>query len=369
MGQDVARALSSLRRTRRSLTAAAALLSLTVLIGGWALGVDALKNVIPGTVGMKATTALGVLLAALGVELVADPARLRRMLVGRLCGAATATIGLAVGSQYLLSVDLGIDELLVHDAVGRALGVTHPGRLAPTTAACLLLIGAAIVLLGRSAEAGRRTAEVLVLPAGAIASLSTIGYLYAIPAFYGPASAAKMALATSTCFLLLVAAVLLARPHGRLLALMSTRDPGGILIRRLLPVSILMPLALGYARLSLGDAGVFGERVGTWWLSAATIVALCCIITQVAGRLSQADARQREMEAELQYLASHDALTGLFNRRRFDEEIRRVAARVRRYDEHSTLLIVDFDRMKRVNDDLGHGAGDRLIERVGAVVA
>jgi diguanylate cyclase (GGDEF)-like protein len=354
---------------RRTLCVAVGLVTLTVLVGGWALHVDGLTNIVPGTVGMKATTAVALLLAALGVELVGDTSGPRRLRLGLLCGLGTAAIGVAAGAQYVLGVDLGIDELFFRDTVGRTIGIAHPGRLAPTTAACLVLVGSAIVLLGRSTQGGWGTAERLVLPCAAVATLSSIGYLYEIPAFYGPASAAKMALTTAACVLGLVVAVLLARPHGRLVQLMTTTDPGGVLLRRLLPVSILMPLALGFARLRLGDAGVFGQRVGTWWLSAVTIAVLCCIVTRVAAKLSAAAARQREMEVELQHLASRDGLTGLFNRRRFDEELRRAGARVHRYEERSTLLVMDFDRMKRVNDELGHAAGDRLIEAVGALVA
>ena len=207
-----------------------------------------------------------------------------------------------------------------------------------------------------------------MIPVAAMGAMTLVGYLYAIPVFYGPASAAKMALNTGVCFLALAGAIVLARPRGRLLVLATTHDPGGIMLRRLLPLAVLLPLLLGWAKLTGEDAQVFSERVGTWWLSAATTLVLCVLIWRVAARLSQY-ARQRDvLEAELQRLASQDALTGLLNRRRFDEELAAAAARVARNGERCAVLVMDFDRMKRVNDTLGHAAGDELLQSVGEIL-
>ena len=74
------------------------------------------------------------------------------------------------------------------------------------------------------------------------------------------------------------------------------------------------------------------------------------------------------MQAQLQHLADHDALTGLFNRRRFTEELERALARARRADEAGAVLFLDLDGFKFVNDTLGHAAGDALIARVGGLL-
>jgi PAS domain S-box-containing protein len=74
------------------------------------------------------------------------------------------------------------------------------------------------------------------------------------------------------------------------------------------------------------------------------------------------DVTDRKMlEDELERLSQHDSLTGLFNRRRFEEELRRQLAYTRRYGSGGALLAIDVDRFKQVNDTLGHAVGDKVL--------
>jgi diguanylate cyclase (GGDEF)-like protein len=338
------------------------LTSAVVLVGGWVLGHSVLRNIVPGTVGMKALTAVGLLCASLSLLAVLTPAagRVRRR-IHRGLALVVLLLGALVLGEYIFGWRLGIDELLFVDHEGRAAGITYPGRFAPTTAVNFILVGAALLMLDHAPRRGWRPAEVLVLPAALVACMSIIGYTYGIPAFYGPGSAAKMALNTALCFLALAVAIVLARPHGHVLRLATTDDPGGVMMRHLGPLAILVPLMLGWMRLAAGDAGVFTDRIGTWWLTAATIGCFVALIGRLAARLSAADADRRALQAELERLAHRDSLTNLFNRYHFGAELVRAADVVRRYGRDATLLILDLDRMKPVNDEHGHRCGDALL--------
>jgi diguanylate cyclase (GGDEF)-like protein/PAS domain S-box-containing protein len=77
---------------------------------------------------------------------------------------------------------------------------------------------------------------------------------------------------------------------------------------------------------------------------------------------------RKRFETQLKRLADHDPLTGLFNRRRFEEELAAGVARLKRFGTTSALLILDLDGFKYVNDALGHGAGDELLRSVGRLL-
>jgi diguanylate cyclase (GGDEF)-like protein/PAS domain S-box-containing protein len=77
---------------------------------------------------------------------------------------------------------------------------------------------------------------------------------------------------------------------------------------------------------------------------------------------------RKRFETQLQYLADHDALTGLFNRHRFEEELSRQLAHSVHYGGGGALLILDLDNFKYVNDAFGHHAGDELIRSIAGLL-
>jgi diguanylate cyclase (GGDEF)-like protein len=84
----------------------------------------------------------------------------------------------------------------------------------------------------------------------------------------------------------------------------------------------------------------------------------------VRGALEQAE----RTEAELRYLADHDPLTGLLNRRRFRSELDQYVSFAARYGGRGAAMVIDIDGLKAVNDRLGHQAGDQLIRRVSEIL-
>jgi diguanylate cyclase (GGDEF)-like protein len=73
---------------------------------------------------------------------------------------------------------------------------------------------------------------------------------------------------------------------------------------------------------------------------------------------------QKRVEAELAHMARYDPLTGLANRAVFLAQINEALARARQLGEHFSILMLDLDQFKAVNDSLGHATGDSLLRAV-----
>lgn len=99
-------------------------------------------------------------------------------------------------------------------------------------------------------------------------------------------------------------------------------------------------------------------------------------IAAVLEKLEQADrlvveealARAERTEAELRYLADHDPLTGLLDRRRFRAELDQYVSFSARYGGQGAVMIIDIDDLKSINDSHGHQAGDTLIRQIAAIL-
>jgi len=70
---------------------------------------------------------------------------------------------------------------------------------------------------------------------------------------------------------------------------------------------------------------------------------------------------KKAYEAELTYQAEHDSLTGLYNRKHFQQELERVVSRVARSAADCAVFYIDLDQFKYVNDTVGHASGDKLL--------
>jgi diguanylate cyclase (GGDEF)-like protein len=100
-------------------------------------------------------------------------------------------------------------------------------------------------------------------------------------------------------------------------------------------------------------------------LRAQLFVGVAMISGLVASALS---AERRSAVERLRQLADHDPLTGVLNRRRFTEELDRWIAYSHRYGGQGAVLVIDVDHFKSINDAFGHGVGDQVLARLGALL-
>ncbi len=113
-------------------------------------------------------------------------------------------------------------------------------------------------------------------------------------------------------------------------------------------------------------AETFGPQSGGKWAKR------WALIEKVLSFAAEAEQRIAEQQARIAYLealSNSDELTGLANRRGFERFMRRTLDLARRHGEHGIFAYVDLDNFKAINDDFGHTAGDRVLQRVASILS
>jgi diguanylate cyclase (GGDEF)-like protein len=132
----------------------------------------------------------------------------------------------------------------------------------------------------------------------------------------------------------------------------------------------LAPLANAFSE-NLGEGSRFIKSVLTV-ANLLTVISLAFLVVWHAHKLLKQrllfEATEREFVARLSWQASHDALTGLVNRREFEARLGKALDKLSHQPGEHSLMFLDLDQFKVVNDTCGHAAGDQLLKQTSALL-
>jgi diguanylate cyclase (GGDEF)-like protein/PAS domain S-box-containing protein len=302
--QSHQRRITSLELFSRGAAIAVIVTGLLVLVG-WEFDLEALKGILPGTVSMKANTAVCMVLSGLGLLLLGKETRqtndtmlFSSRFAAHICPTLVISISLLILSQYIHGRDLGIDQLLFREPAG-AVGTYNPGRMAPNTAINFTLNSIAVLLLMRKSRAGYRLAQVLGLVTGLIALLAFIGYAYDVQSFLGLGSYTQMAVNTALAFILFSLGLLFARPDHGLMSIIASPHAGGVMARRLLLGVVSVPVSLGLL-INVGTSfGFYSHQVGSSLVVITSVLVLLGLVWFSSRSLNRTDIERRQAEEAL----------------------------------------------------------------------
>jgi signal transduction histidine kinase len=275
-----------------------ALIGATVLVG-WVTDQDILRTFVPGGITMLPNPAVGFIVAGFSLWVLRseDRAPTARK-IARAAAVAVLALGLLTFVERVADWSFGIDLLLFADKV-RLQPYQPPGRMATNSTVCFSLAGAALLLIDVETRRGWRPAQILAALGLGIASLALIGHLYGARRMYTVDRAAGMAVPTALAFFALHAGILFARPTRGGIALLTGRDAGSMLARRLLPATVLAPLLFGWLWIQGRERGLVSPEGGIAAFVVVVVGVLVALVLRSAWVVHLADrAREALLERE-----------------------------------------------------------------------
>jgi PAS domain S-box-containing protein len=229
-----------------------------------------------------------------GGSLLALKANLPRHQLAAAVG--TVLIAALVLAEYLIWRDLGLDTLLFPEDVG-LIPSAFPGRPAPISTACFLLLGLALVLTRDDWHLEHRRLHLSALMVAAILPLvAIVGHVFGVAELYAFAPGVGTSLVTAVLLLLATAGVAAATHQSTILELLVGRDPGTILLRRLLPVAVVIPLLFAAGSLQALHLGLYQKHIVLALFAAVFIGLSLAAAFRVAAVVRRADMERRAAE-------------------------------------------------------------------------
>lgn len=351
-----------LQRSALLAASVVAALGLAALLG-WMFDLPLLRSLLPGHVAMKANTAIGMVLAGIALASCVRPAWLPLKVSG-LASLAVALLGAATLLQFGTGIHLGIDDLLFADPEAQRVG-RAPGRMSELTAVSFVLVGSIGMMACKRLGAGLGQVLALLLLVIALFALSSYGY--AMGTESGRVAVTPLGINTSICVFLLALGWLASQPGSGLARVLASPGLGGELARRTLAPALVAPVLVAFfAQLALAR-GWLSVGATVTWMAVASGLFVAGLVWWGSSLLDRLE-REREHSRRLEASAHTDELTGVGNRRAFDEALTALLARRAKGGSPLCLLMIDLDYFKRYNDSHGHLAGDQALRLAGALL-
>ena len=275
-----------------------------LVLAGWALNLPIVTQMSQGGVPMIPLTALSFALAGGSLTMAVRPNRTPTTeAIQQTLAAAVATIAVLTFYEYIRGGSSAFDLLLfgdrLHDASPTA------GRIAPNTAACLLLFALALLSIPHDQRKHDLRAQMFAAPGLFIALVAILGYVFDVRGMYSLSQSSGMALPTAIAHLILGVGIIFAVRDRGVASLLMDEGAAGVLTRRLLPAALLAPVVLGIVRLAGESAGIYETEFGTSLFALVSILIYVVLVLWSARVLRNSDKERVDLLALEQQARAH----------------------------------------------------------------
>jgi len=221
-------------------------------------------------------------------------------------GLATALAAVLL-AEYLFRIDVGVDGLLFAGQVGD-LVPAFPGRPAPLSCAGFLLLGLLLLFPPRQGAPARRWYSAVLMVAVVVPVLAIAGHLGGVPELYGLVPGSGVALYAAIGLLVLAAGVSAATHESALVNVLVSNEPGTVLLRRLLPVALVLPILFTVGSVQALRLGFYQVHVGLALYVTIFIAISVWAVFRAADVARRVEAQRRAAERAQADLALRNRL-------------------------------------------------------------
>jgi PAS domain S-box-containing protein len=263
---------------------------------GWNFDVPFLVSISANMTAMNPVTAVTFVLIATWVVLPAErknkPLQIIKILIALLV-FLTGTLRLF---EYAGTLHLHMDRLLFPTKLSNRM--LH-NSVAPTTAFIFTLLGIVLFNPGKGNKYKSVVNDIILFCAFLISYVGVIGYVYSLDTFYRIGPFVPMALNTAICFNLSVTALFLINNEGLLYRLLFSRLIGGKLLRKAIPLVLIIPPAFGYSKILFQDAHFYSAAYSVALDTAFLVMVVLAIVFYYGSLLNKNDAEREIAEKQI----------------------------------------------------------------------
>lgn len=304
----------------------------------------------------KANTALALLAGAMSLTLSQPDLSRRFLILSRLLAVLVGVLGVSSLLEHGFGISLGVDTLIAADSSSY-----HPGLMSPQSGSSFTLLAVVLFFIRAQKGLARHIADLFVASLSVLVLIVVSGYLFGAMSpvivapsnWTAPQTLLSLALLSFVCFGIRA-------EHGAF-GILVGRGIGSRIARVLAPILLLMPFLREVGRARLLHAWLLPEHYTTAILASTAAVLSFALMMILAWQING-------MEDEIHDLSLRDELTGLYNLRGFHLLAEQALRLAHRAQSPFSVLFVDLDQLKQINDEFGHGVGSTYLIETGALL-
>ncbi len=265
-----------------------------LVLTGWQFGIETLKTFIPGVTPMNPVTAITLILSGTWIILFTRQELKYRNVI--------AVIVSVVGLLHVIGYFVAIDEWRMDSWLYVDVSQNIPPRIPPNTALNFLLCGIAMLLTGKGQKKQQTLRQSLLFFSFLLTYTSLLGYVFDIQTTYRIGGLSPMALITTIAFMFIQVGLIFCDTRYGLIKTFASEFAGGRLMRRIIPLILLIPPLINYLALIGSKKGWYSAEFGTQLSTFIFIMFLLVFISFYGAYINKKHQTEKEHDQKFVFL-------------------------------------------------------------------